>query len=555
MTTDQGSRPPDQLGRGRVRPSGVEVAEPIVTVDGADPGGPRGGGEVAVTELFRWVYRFFYSKTVGLILILAMACYALIGSLVTQTSAAVWADPAQRESFLARAEEVYGGWTPVLGALGLFHAFTSVPFYVVVAMLALSIIACTTHRIPELWRRNRHPHVHVAPRFFDKARCRGSVPTDADQATALAATRTVLRRHRFRVLDDERAPGQALYADRHAWSGIGTVIAHLSFVIILAAFVISATFGVEEDLAVPVGGTVQVGHGTGLALTALSFSDTYTAQGRPADYVSELQLRRGDEVVAQQLVRVNSPLEYGGFRFHQTTFGIAADVRVVSGGQELFAEAVPLKWTSNDGANAVGRFDLPGTDLEVVVVLAASGRTDGVVPVGAALFEVYRGDERVDAKAALQGSAVTIEGYDLSFERERQFTGIRMRQDPGELWMWVGSALLVIGMSITFSFAYRRIWVRVETIADDVPPVPAETIPERDEGSGEEASTGSATVQTGTGLTRTIPELAEGSGARPKQLIRFGAVERSVASYQRLLEDIVADVADELAAGRENRHE
>lgn len=495
MTTDQGSR--------QARPPVAEAAEPTVTVDGADPGGPRGGGEVAVTELFRWVYRFFYSKTVGLILILAMAFYALIGSLITQTSAAVWADPAQRESFLARAEEVYGGWTPVLSVLGLFHAFTSVPFYVVVTMLALSILACTTHRIPELWRRNRHPHVHVAPRFFDKARSRGSVPTHADPATALAATRAVLQRHRFRVLDDDRAPGRALYADRHTWSGIGTVIAHLSFVIILAAFVISATFGVEEDLAVPVGGTVEVGHGTGLTLTALSFSDTYTEQGRPADYVSELQLRRGDEVVAQQEVRVNSPLEYGGFRFHQTTFGIAADVRAVSGGQEVFAEAVPLKWTSNDGANAVGRFDLPGTDLEVVVVLAASGRTDGVVPVGAALFEVYRGDERIDAKVALQGAVVSIEGHDLSFERERQFTGIRMRQDPGEVWMWIGSALLVIGMSITFSFAYRRLWVRVEAVADD-----------------------------------------------SSQLIRFGAVERSVASYQRLLEDIVADVDDELVVCR-----
>lgn len=512
MTTDHRFRPEAAADEGVPTRDAIAAHGAVVTVDGADPGGPKGGGEVAVSELFRWVYRFFYSKTVGLILILAMAVYALIGSLVTQTSAAVWADPAQREGFLARAEEVYGAWTPVLGALGLFHAFTSVPFYVVVTMLALSILACTTHRIPELWRRNRHPHVHVAPRFFDKARSRGSVPTDADPATALAATRAVLERHRFRVLTDDRAPGQALYADRHAWSGIGTVIAHLSFIVILAAFVISASFGIEEDLAVPVGGTVEVGHDTGLTLTALSFSDTYTEQGRPADYVSELQLRRGDEVVAQQEVRVNSPLEYGGFRFHQTTFGIAADVRVALDGQEVFAEAVPLKWASNDGANAVGRFDLPGTDLEVVVVLAASGRTDGVVPVGAALFEIYRGEERVDAKVALQGTAVSSAGHDFTFERERQFTGIRMRQDPGEVWMWIGSALLVIGMSITFSFAYRRLWARVETISE-----PATTEP------------------------------VEGPDARPARLIRFGAVERSVASYQRLLEDIVADLDDELA--------
>ena len=67
-------------------------------------------------------------------------------------------------------------------------------------------------------------------------------------------------------------------------------------------------------------------------------------------------------------------------------------------------------------------------------------------------------------------------------------------------------------MSITFSFAYRRLWVRVETISE-----PATTEP------------------------------VEGPDARPARLIRFGAVERSVASYQRLLEDIVADLDDELA--------
>ena len=514
MTTDQRDTQP--------------IAEPVVIVDGADLGGPRGGGEVAVTELFRWVYRFFYSKTVGLLLILAMAVYALIGSVVTQATPATWADPAQRESFLARVEEFYGGWTPVLSALGLFHAFTSAGFYIVVTMLALSIAACTTHRIPELWRRNRQPHVHVAPRFFDKARCRGSVPADANPAAALAAVRTVLERRRFRVIDDDRAPGRGLFADRHAWSGIGTVIAHLSFIIILAAFVISATFAIEDDLAVPVGGTVEVGHDTGLTLTALSFSDTYTDQGRPADYVSELQLRRGDEVVAQQHVRVNEPLEHGGFRFHQTTFGIAADVLVTSSGSEIWAEAVPLRWTSNDGANAVGRFDLPGTDLEVVVVLAASGRTDGVVPVGAALFEIYRGDDRVDAGIALQGVAVPIAKHEFTFERERQFTGIRMRQDPGEAWMWVGSVLLVVGMGITFSFTYRRLWVRVEDVAPVDGMVPT--------GSTDDGATG-------------------GSGVR--YLIRFGAVERAVTTYQRLLEDLVADVDDELAdrhLDKENSH-
>lgn len=459
--------------------------------------------EVAVTEVFHWVYRLFYSKTVGLILILLMAFYAVFGSLIMQAQPGTFDDPAAKAQFLAQAQEVYGGWTSILNAVGFFHIFTSVGFYVIVSLLALSIIACTVHRIPELWKRYREPRVHVAARFFAKARYRGTVPTTASSTETLEAARRVLRRNRFRYLEDPREPGVAAYADRYAWSGIGTVIAHLSFILILAAFVISSTWGIEEDLAVPVGGSVPVGHGTDLSVQALSFKDSYTETGRPADYVSVIQILDGDEVLAEQEVRVNSPLDYGGFRFHQSSFGIAADVSIAdASGETLFSGSVPLKWTSNDGQKAVGRVDLEG--LEVVVVTPASGAVDSGIPVGTAVFEVYQAEaeEPLGVVGVTQGESETVEGYTVSFERERQYTGIRMRQDPGAPWMWVGSILLVVGMSITFMFPYRRLWLRHE----------------------------------------------EGE-------LLFGAVSRLDYSYQRMFEKLVAEVDQELgSASREENH-
>lgn len=429
-----------------------------------DEGQHPGEREVATAEFFHWIYRFFYSKTVGLILILLMAFYAVIGSVISQLGPDTLADSAQKAKALEELRLTYGGWTPILNALGFFHVFTSVGFYVVVAMLALSILACTAHRIPELWRRVKSPRLHVSASFFQKARYRGSVVSDADASVALDAARAVLLKRRFRVLDDPREQGRAIYADRYAWSGVGTVIAHLSFIIILVAFVISSTLGIEDDLAIPVGGEVAIGHGVEGTLHALSFSDTYTEEGRPADYVSVLQIRQGGEVVAEQEVRVNSPLDFGGFRFHQSTFGTAADVVVMDeAGVELFHEAVPLKWTSNDGSRALGRFPIPNTNLEVIVVLPASGAANQSLPAGTAVFEIYEGEEAtpIDVVPAVQGEEVSAGDYRFVFERERQYTGIRMRHDPGAPWMWAGSILLVLGMSITFMFPYRRLWVRV----------------------------------------------------------------------------------------------
>ena len=461
--------------------------------------------EVPVTELCHWIYRFFYSKTVGLILILLMAFYAVIGSVIAQAGSGVYQDPAAKASFLERMQEAYGGWAPVLNALGFFHAYTSIGFYVVVVMLGLSIIACTVHRIPELIRRKNDPRVHVSNKFFERARYRGQVTSPVSATQSLEITEEVLKANRFRVLPDPRSNGRAIYADKNAWSGIGTVIAHLSFIIILLAFFISGVWGLEDDIAVPVGGTVEVGHGTDLTLTALSFQDTYTEEGQPSDYVSVLRLEDGGTVVEEQEVRVNTPLTYKGYRFHQASFGIAADVTVENAtGEVLYDQSVPMKWSANNGQNAVGRFYLPGTDLEVIVVTPASGATASSVPVGSAVFELYQGEESnaVGQVAVPQGASAEIDGYKFSFERERQYTGITMRQDPGTIWMWIGSVLLVVGMTITFAFQYRRVWIRV----DDVD-----------------------------------------GGSR----VRFGAVSRLDYSYQRMFEGLVAQVDENLAATSE----
>ena len=83
-----------------------------------DPGVATKEHEVAVSELFHWVYRFFCSKTVGLILILVMAFYAVIGSVIAQTTTQTLSDPSAKQQFITQMREIYGGRTPILDALG-----------------------------------------------------------------------------------------------------------------------------------------------------------------------------------------------------------------------------------------------------------------------------------------------------------------------------------------------------------------------------------------------------------------------------------------------------
>ncbi len=106
------------------------------------------------------------------------------------------------------------------------------------------------------------------------------------------------------------------------------------------------------------------------------------------------------------------------------------------------------------------------------MVTPASGATASSVPLGAALFELYdvETDQHLGQALSPQGGEAEIEGYKFSFERERQYTGLTMRQDPGAWWMWIGSILLVVGMTVTFMFPYRRLWVRADVDEGQQPP-------------------------------------------------------------------------------------
>ncbi|MDR0627239.1 MAG: cytochrome c biogenesis protein ResB, partial [Bifidobacteriaceae bacterium] len=217
----------------------------------ADPRADH-GDEVAVSgaEFFHRLYAVTYSKTVGLALILVMAVLVLAGTLIAQAPEGALDTKEGKAVFLEASRAKYGGWTSALEFWGLFHVFTSPLFLIVIGLLAVSIAGCTTHRIPVLWRAYRHPKIRATDRFYQGARYRGEVATAlTSQETMTLAAAKLRAHHRVRL-----AGASELYADRFAWGAFGTVVAHASFIIILAAFAISANSGFEETLNLGAGG-------------------------------------------------------------------------------------------------------------------------------------------------------------------------------------------------------------------------------------------------------------------------------------------------------------
>lgn len=410
------------------------------------------------------IWGFFISMRTGLVIILILGALTLAGTLLMQASSEVMADPAAYQQWYDMGpKQKYGGWAQILSVLGLFHVFSTWYFQGLFALLALSILACSINRAPNLWRLATRPKISMNDAFYAKAPLSADFELGGGVDAAVARVKDVMKGAHYRVIEGQAKKGVDLYADKNRWGPFGTVMAHLSFVIILAGFVVSGAFGFKESSFIaPVGVPVAVGHDTGLTVEAKSFTDSYYPDGTPKDYVSDLVLTKNGAQVARQETRVNSPLIYDEVWFHQAAFGVGADLTVTKGGTTLYSGTVPLQYGSDDGKQSFGQLQVPNTTITVWVIQAASGQTLTDLPAGSTALEIHP-DATTDPTVQVlsTGKSTTVGEITYTYNRNRQYTMLSVNRDPGSWLVWIGSTLLILGSFLVFFLPHRRIWIRV----------------------------------------------------------------------------------------------
>ena len=59
------------------------------------------------------------------------------------------------------------------------------------------------------------------------------------------------------------------------------------------------------------------------------------------------------------------------------------------------------------------------------------------------------------------GESVEMGGYEYSFLGQREFAGIQVKKDRSDYLIWVGTALLITGLLVTFWVPRRRVWAKI----------------------------------------------------------------------------------------------
>ena len=419
----------------------------------------------------RYFWRLFTSVRFALILILMLAGGFFLGVIISQVPQELGLNS---QDYTAWVESVarprYGAFTNVFFLLGLFDVFHAVWFRSLLILLFVAITVCTLNRFPAIYQSTVKAKPVVNESFLSTAKYRAAFQLRDDLASL---TRT-LREHHYRLTIVPDGGKTHVYADKNGWAKYCTFASHLGLLLFLFGGLITNAVGYQRFLIIPDGMSqpiYSVFHPEQMQVFNEGFTVEYLEDGRPKDYYSDLVIYKDGKEAARGRIRVNSPMDFDGFRFHQNSFGPTVRLQIQSeSGQVLFSETMVL-------GQAFGKvpFDIvsiPTTDISAVVALVEGNTT---TDIRGGTFVQGGQEARLAIMAFTEGMASqpdfvvrlapgetkTEAGLVFSFQGTYFFSGVVARKDPGAVFIWTAAALFVPALGVTFWFARRRMWFQV----------------------------------------------------------------------------------------------
>jgi cytochrome c biogenesis protein len=272
-----------------------------------------------VVRFTKRIWRWLSSIRVAVVLLIAVAAAALIGTLFPQLPPDVAADPAALADWMTLAHDRYGALTGLYKTLGFFDVYHSPWFLPLLVLLVLNTAVCTWNRVQSIWRTLTRPTVRMPDAFFQRAGQRLAV-TGLPRKTAEIVD-AYLRRRGYRVFRQDVGLTTYFYAD-HNWVGrVGTLVTHVAFV----ALVLAASWGRavgwrENQLILSPGEPRPVGHGLPITLRSEGFEIVRHPSGMPRDYRAPVTVLENGEEVLRQTIRINAPFTYRGVTFYLASY-------------------------------------------------------------------------------------------------------------------------------------------------------------------------------------------------------------------------------------------
>lgn len=381
------------------------------------------------TDLSERIWRAFSSMKLGLALLGIIALVAGIGTIVPQL-----------EQAPEKAKQLGQIWQ----WMGITHLYNTVWFRLLLGLLCINLIVCSIQRLKGIYLRT---FKLKPPATLEQVPVKIRLTLKGESAQLRESVQTVLKQKGYRFSLSNQSDSWSFIAIKRRLGNWGSLITHLSFVVLVIGALLGSLLGFKGYFMEGAGTTIPI---QGIHLSKGKVSETFSVRinsaedrflpnGERDNWYTDMSILENGQEVSRQTLSVNHPFKYHGITFYQANFANGVSFTVDMKGKKT---SVVL----HDQGQSY--FQAPGTELYLVTAIQPSSSQKADV-----LYQVYKGAEEkpIQAGQLTTGQTIDVQGtYQLTFNGLAGFTGLQVKKDPGVAIIWLGCALLVVGLILAF---------------------------------------------------------------------------------------------------------
>ena len=426
----------------------------------AKPSAPGLGWNEIKAEL----REFFASIKLAMFLFLVLAMTATVGTVIQQ---------GERPDVYIKeyGEEAYR-WILRLGLTDVYHSwwFTSL-----LALLCINSLTCFHQRFPAVWRSMRQDKVSVGLPFIRGLKQTSEVSVAAPPDRAAEGLVRLLAEKGYRVLARKESGEVTVYGTKGIMGRVGAHVAHLSATVIVLGGLLGSLYGFREFGVCLEGQTYHIPWGN-FDLHVDKFWIDYHENGAVKSYNSTLTVIEQGQRAMTKTITVNDPLVYKGIWFYQSSYGDSWDqveiarLNIKDKQTNKVVTTVDLPWNQQASVEQLG-LKLTVTDFvadfgfnssEKKVYSKTVEHANPAIKLAvmehdtpqATPWVFYHYPDLFDIPASKYR-------FELVGYQPKKFTGLQITKDPGVIIVWVGSTLIVVGITLSSFIYHRRLWAKV----------------------------------------------------------------------------------------------
>ena len=385
------------------------------------------------------IWKLLISMKLGVVLLILFAGLSIVGTFVPQESFA----PEQVEQL-----------HPIWRTLGFTDLYESVAYRVLVFFLVVNLLSCTLYRLSGILSSSRRlPEIKTVDQIVSMS-VHTSLPLSAPLKDVRQNLEKELSYGHYRYQIEQTGESFAGWAQKNRFGVWGSLVVHVSFLVLLLGTVIGHAgfkgfYMTFEGASFPLR-DIQLEQGqlkSDWDIRINSAREKFDAQGLRDNWYTDISILQNGKELKQEVLSVNHPVAYQGITFYQASFGDGVSLFATLQGQKIpFAlQERGQTW-----------FQAPGTSL---YLLADSiGIENGRIVM---TYQVLARDSSKPVQTGVirQGEQADIQGlYNIALKGPVNFTGLVIKKDPGVPVIWLGSALLMLGLILSFYFKPQQVW-------------------------------------------------------------------------------------------------